>query len=466
MLDPKLLRTEPETVADNLARRGFVLDVKSYSVLENQRKDIQTRMEQLRNERNVRSKEIGKAKASGQDAAPLLKQVATLGDDLKTAEAEFSRVEAELETIQLGLPNILHESVPDGRDASFNKEIRKWGTPPQFDFKPQDHVDLGAINGRMDFESAAKLSGARFVVLKGALAKLHRALAQFMLDLHTSEHGYTECNAPLLVTAKTMVGTGQLPKFEEDLFATFRLPDGSMHKEQFVAHYSDWKELAEYIEDKNEMGALNALDKIISSNKDRYLIPTAEVTLTNLFRDTVVEVNSLPLRFTAHTPCFRAEAGAAGKDTRGMLRQHQFEKVELVQLVKPQDSYEVLEELTGHAEKVLQKLGLPYRVVALCGGDTGFAAAKTYDLEVWLPSQNRYREISSCSNCTDFQARRMQARWRNPDTGKPELLHTLNGSGVAVGRALIAIMENYQDKEGRIIVPEVLQPYMGGLKII
>lgn len=423
MLDPKLLRTEPEAVARNLARRGFALDTAAYARLEARRKELQTRMEQLRSERNSRSKEIGMAKSKGRDAAPLLAQVADLGDKLKTAEQDFSAVETELTAFQLDLPNLLHESVPEGRDETANMEIRRWGQPRTFDFTVRDHVDLGATGGRMDFESAAKLSGARFVVLRGALAKLQRALIQFMLDLHTREHGYEEVYVPYLVNAETLIGTGQLPKFEQDLF--------SVHGEQ---HY--------------------------------FLVPTAEVPVTNLARDEILEANSLPRRYVAHTPCFRAEAGAAGKDTRGMIRQHQFEKVELVQLVKPQDSYRALEELTGHAEKVLQKLELPYRVVALCGGDIGFAAAKTYDLEVWLPSQSRYREISSCSNCTDFQARRMQARWRNPETGKPELLHTLNGSGVAVGRTLIAVMENYQDKDGCIRIPEILRPYMHGVEVI
>ncbi|MGA9853334.1 MAG: serine--tRNA ligase [Gammaproteobacteria bacterium] len=423
MLDPKLLRTDLEGVARALTRRGFMLDVKTYAALENRRKDIQTRLEQLRNERNVRSKEIGRVKSSGQDAAPLLKQVATLGDDLKAAEAEFSRMETELEAIQLGLPNILHESVPEGRDEGANREIRQWGKPPKFGFQPKDHVDLGAQDDLMDFGRAAKLSGARFVVLKGPLARLHRALIQFMLDVHTREHGYEEVYVPYLVNGATLTGTGQLPKFAEDLFA-------------------------------------------LQGEHRYFLIPTAEVPVTNLARDEILEADTLPRRYVAHTPCFRAEAGAAGKDTRGMIRQHQFEKVELVQMTLPEDSYKALEDLTGHAEKVLQKLELPYRVVALCAGDIGFAAAKTYDLEVWLPSQNRYREISSCSNCTDFQARRMQARWRNPATGKPELLHTLNGSGVAVGRALIAIMENCQDKEGRIHIPAAMHAYMGGVTVI
>ncbi|MGE5624367.1 MAG: serine--tRNA ligase [Bacillota bacterium] len=423
MIDPKLLRSDLDGVAKALKRRGFVLDAAAYGSLENRRKDLQTSMEQLRSKRNTRSKEIGMAKAKGQDTAPLMAQVGDLGTKLKQAEEDFAKLEVELEAIQLGLPNLLHESVPDGTDETGNREVRRWGEPKKFAFKAKDHVDLGEARGLLDAETAAKLTGARFTVLHGPLAKLHRALIQFMLDLHTTEHGYTELYVPYMVNAASMRGTGQLPKFEQDLFQ-------------------------------------------VSGEHRYYLIPTAEVPVTNQARDAILEAVTLPRRYTAHTPCFRAEAGAAGKDTRGMIRQHQFEKVELVQLVKPADSYQALEELTGHAEKVLQKLELPYRVVALCGGDIGFAAAKTYDLEVWLPSQERYREISSCSNCTDFQARRMQARWRNPETGKPELLHTLNGSGVAVGRALIAIMENGQDAEGRIHVPKALHPYMGGTSVI
>jgi seryl-tRNA synthetase len=423
MIDPKLLRSDPEGVARALQRRSFALDTATYSALENQRKKLQTDMEQLRNERNARSKEIGMAKAKGQDTAPLMAQVGDLGDKLKAAEEGFAKVEAELEAIQLGIPNLLHESVPEGTDESGNTEVRRWGEPRKFSFKPKDHVDLGEARGLMDAEIAAKLTGARFTVLRGPLARLHRALTQFMLDLHTSEHGYAEVYVPYMVNAASMRGTSQLPKFEQDLFA-------------------------------------------VQGEHRYFLIPTAEVPVTNMARDTIQEAADLPRRYVAHTPCFRAEAGAAGKDTRGMIRQHQFEKVELVQMVRPQDSFQALEELTGHAEKVLQKLELPYRVVVLCGGDIGFAAAKTYDLEVWLPSQDRYREISSCSNCTDFQARRMQARWRNPETGKPELLHTLNGSGVAVGRALIAIMENCQDEEGRIHVPKALHHYMGGTTVI
>ena len=423
MIDPKLLRTDIAGVAQALRHRSFVLDTAAYSGLENQRKKLQADMEQLRNERNARSKEIGMAKGKGQDTAPLMAQVGDLGDKLKAAEEAFAKVEAELEVIQLGIPNLLHESVPEGADESGNQVVRLWGEPRKFSFKPKDHVDLGEARGLMDAEIAAKLTGARFTVLRGPLARLHRALTQFMLDLHTGEHGYAEVYVPYMVNAASMRGTSQLPKFEQDLFA-------------------------------------------VQGEHRYFLIPTAEVPVTNMARDTIQEAADLPRRYVAHTPCFRAEAGAAGKDTQGMIRQHQFEKVELVQMVKPQDSFQALEELVGHAEKVLQKLELPYRVVVLCGGDIGFAAAKTYDLEVWLPSQDRYREISSCSNCTDFQARRMQARWRNPETGKPELLHTLNGSGVAVGRALIAIMENNQTESGDIEIPEVLRPYMNGAKML
>ena len=423
MIDPKLLRNDLAGTAAALARRNFKLDTAAYGKLEEGRKELQTRMEQLRNERNARSKEIGMAKAKGQDTAPLMAQVGDLGAKLKAAEEDFAKVEAELEAIQLGLPNLLHESVPDGADENSNKELRRWGEPKQYSFKPKDHVDLGTARGLLDAETAAKLTGARFTVLNGPLARLHRALIQFMLDLHTTEHGYSEVYVPYMVNAASMRGTGQLPKFEQDLFQ-------------------------------------------VSGEHRYYLIPTAEVPVTNTARDMILEADSLPRRYAAHTPCFRAEAGAAGKDTRGMIRQHQFEKVELVQMVKPAQSFQALEELTGHAEKVLQKLELPYRVIALCSGDIGFQSSKTYDLEVWLPSEGRYREISSCSNCTDFQARRMQARWRNPETGKPELLHTLNGSGVAVGRALIAIMENNQDEQGRIHVPFALHPYMGGVSVI
>ncbi|HET7308040.1 MAG TPA: serine--tRNA ligase [Gammaproteobacteria bacterium] len=420
MLDPKLLRNDPDAVAANLRRRGFEFNVAAYGELESRRKALQTETESLRNERNERSRAIGKAKAAGEDIAPLREAVEAVGDRLKKAEAEFAEVQASLDDIHLGLPNLLSESVPDGADENANQEVRQWGEPPKFDFEPADHVALGERLGTMDFESASKLAGARFVVLRGTLARMHRALAQFMLDLHTGEHGYQEMYVPYLVSTETLTGTGQLPKFADDLFA-------------------------------------------LAGDSGYFLIPTAEVPLTNLSRGDILDADKLPRRYVAHTPCFRAEAGAYGKDTRGMIRQHQFDKVELVQLVKPEDSYQALEELTGHAEKVLQALELPYRVMSLCAGDIGFSAAKTYDLEVWLPGQNRYREISSCSNCEDFQARRMQTRWRDPETGKPELLHTLNGSGVAIGRALIAVMENYQQEDGAIKVPEALRPYMGGV---
>ena len=423
MLDPKLLRSDPATVAANLARRGFVLDVERLNSLEEARKKWQVRADELRNERNMHAKTVGKAKAQGQDITPLLKQVEALGADLAQAEGELAKVQADLEQMTLGLPNMLHEGVPDGRDESANVEIRRWGEPRKFDFKPRDHVELGEKLGQMDFAAAGRISGARFTVLTGSLARLQRALIQFMLDLHTSEHGYRETYVPYLVNAPSLLGTGNLPKFEADLFAL-----------------------------KGESGL--------------YLIPTAEVPVTNLVRETIVEADALPLRFAAHTPCFRSEAGSYGKDTRGMIRQHQFEKVELVHLVRPQDSYAEHEVLTRNAEEVLRRLNLPYRVVALCAGDVGFGSAKTYDLEVWLPGQNAYREISSCSNFEAFQARRMQARWRNPETGKPEPLHTLNGSGVAAGRALVAVLENYQQADGSIVVPDVLRQYMVGREVI
>jgi len=419
MLDPKLLRTDLENTAKQLARRGFVLDVLSITGLEEKRKHIQVLTQQYQNERNTKSKAIGQAKARGEDTQPLMDEVTSIGAALKQAEADLEKIQADLTAITLGIPNIPHASVPDGKDERDNQEVRRWGEPKKLEFAPKDHVDLGTDLGLMDFEVAAKISGARFVVLQGALAQLHRALIQFMLDLHTQEHGYTETYVPYLVNADSLRGTGQLPKFEAELFA-------------------------------------------IRSEQGFYLIPTAEVPVTNLARDTIIEAVRLPRKHVCHTPCFRSEAGSYGKDTRGMIRQHQFEKVELVQFVRPQESYTALEELTGHAEKVLQLLGLPYRVMALCAGDMGFSAAKTYDLEVWLPGQQKYREISSCSNFEDFQARRMQARWRNPETGKPELLHTLNGSGLAVGRTLVAILENYQEQDGSITAPAVLRPYLGG----
>lgn len=421
MLDPRLLRNEPERVAAALARRGFKFDANGYAALEERRKVLQVETESLRNERNASSKSIGKAKAAGEDIQPLLDQVAELGEKLKKAEADFETVKAELDDIHAGMPNMPQADVPEGRDENDNTEVRRWGEPKAFDFTPRDHVDLGALHDGMDFELATKLTGSRFVVLKGGLARLHRALAQFMLDLHTVEHGYTEVNVPAIVNSDSLEGTGQLPKFGEDLF------------------------------------------KLVAE-QEFYLIPTAEVPVTNFARGEIFDADSLPRRYTAHTLCFRSEAGSYGKDVRGMIRQHQFEKVELLQMVKPGDSSAALEELTGHAETVLQKLELPYRTMLLCTGDMGFGSARTYDLEVWLPGQERYREISSCSNCEDFQARRMQARWRNPETGKPELLHTLNGSGLAVGRTLIAVMENYQEADGSIRIPTVLRPYMGGIE--
>lgn len=424
MLDPALLRNHLADTAARLKTRGYELDVASIESMEVDRKRLATETQELQARRNARSRAIGQAKAKGEDVAQIMAEVAGIGDKLKANEAALAHVQQKLSAIALGIPNLPHESTPVGKDETENVEVSRWGTTRTFDFEVKDHVELGARHDWLDGEAGAKLSGARFTVLRGQLAHLHRALAYFMLDLHTREHGYTECNVPLLVNPETMQGTGQLPKFEEDLFST------------------------------------------TVGEAKRYLIPTAEVSLTNLVRDSIVEADALPMKLTAHTPCFRAEAGSYGKDVKGMIRQHQFEKVELVQIVEPSKSFETLEQLTGHAEKVLQKLELPYRKMALCTGDMGFAAAKTYDLEVWLPSQNTYREISSCSNCTDFQARRMQARWRNPATGKPELVHTLNGSGLAVGRCLIAVMENFQDADGSITVPEVLRPYMGGMEQI
>lgn len=420
MLDPKRLRADLDEVAAALRKRGFELDVARLGELEERRKQLQVQTQELQNERNTRSKSIGKAKAAGEDIQPLRDQVAELGERLKAAQSELGVLQEELQQLLLEIPNLPHSSVPEGRNEDDNVEVRRWGEPPAFEFEPRDHVDLGAGLGLLDGDTAAKLTGSRFVVLRGPLARLQRALIQFMLDLHTREHGYEEVYVPYMVNADSLRGTGQLPKFEEDLFAL-----------------------------RGEFGY--------------YLIPTAEVPVTNMARDEILDAAMLPCRRVAHTPCFRSEAGSYGKDTRGMIRQHQFEKVELVQLVRPEESYEALEALTGHAEQVLQRLGLPYRLVSLCTGDMGFAAAKTYDLEVWLPGQGKYREISSCSNFEDFQARRMQARWRNPETGKPELLHTLNGSGLAVGRTLVAVMENYQRADGSIEVPEALVPYMGGV---
>ncbi len=423
MIDPKLLRHAADDVAANLARRGFVFDAAAYLELEKERKALQVEVESLRNERNASSKRIGQAKAKGEDAAPLLAAVKDLGARLDAADARLQEVRGKLDEIELGLPNLLHDDVPDGSDEDANVELRRWGEPPSFEFTARDHVDLGSTLGGLDFDSAASMSGSRFSILHGGLARLQRALIHFMLDVHTTEHGYVETYVPYLVQAAALTGTGQLPKFEADLFRTV-------------------------------------------DETPFYLIPTAEVPLTNLARDRIYEDAELPQRFTAHTPCFRSEAGSYGKDTRGMIRQHQFEKVELVHLTRPADAEQTLEELTSHAETVLQRLHLPYRVVALCAGDLGFAATRTYDIEVWLPGQQRYREISSCSNFGDFQARRMQARWRNPETGRPELLHTLNGSGVAAGRALVAVIENYQRADGSIEVPQALRPYMGGLEAI
>jgi seryl-tRNA synthetase len=419
VLDSKQLRTDTEAVARNLARRGFVLDLAAFRALEERRKQAQVEADRVRAERNANAKAVGMAKGKGDDASALLQRGEQLTAELERSEAALVSVQAESDEWLMGLPNLLHDSVPDGADETANVEVRKHGTPRVFDFTPLDHVDLGQKLGGLDFDAAARISGARFSVLRGPLARLHRALAQFMLDLHTSEHGYQEIYAPYLVSAAALTGTGQLPKFEQDLFA-------------------------------------------VRGERTLYLIPTAEVPVTNLVREQIVAAEHLPMRYVAHTTCFRSEAGAAGKDTRGLIRQHQFEKVELVQLVKPTDTYAALEALTSHAEEVLKRLELPYRTVALCSGDIGFGSAKTYDIEVWLPGQGKYREISSCSNCEGFQARRMQARWRNPETGKPEPLHTLNGSGVAVGRALVAVLENGQNADGSITLPAALRPYMGG----
>ena len=423
MLDPQLLRSDPETAAEALLVRGYEFDVQAWRELEARRKELQVRVQDLQNQKNKSAKSVGQAKAKGEDIRPLLEEIKHLGEELGQTESEFTTVRDEQQAWLMVIPNLALPEVPQGKDENDNVEIRRWGEPPEFDFEPRDHVELGGLNGLMDSESAAKLAGARFTVLKGPLSRLHRALAQFMLDVHTGEHGYTEVYLPYLVNPETMTGTGQLPKFGDDAFAT-------------------------------------------TDDPPRYLVPTAEVPMTNLVAGEIIENADMPLKFTSQTPCFRREAGSYGQDTRGMIRQHQFEKVELVQITRPDESTAALDELTGHAEVILQRLGLPYRTVVLCTGDMGFAAAKTHDLEVWLPGQGTYREISSCSVCTDFQARRMKARWRNPETGKPELVHTLNGSGLAVGRTLIAVMENYQQQDGSIRVPEVLQPYMGGLGVI
>jgi seryl-tRNA synthetase len=423
MLDPQLLRTDPEAVAAALKPRAYELDVTAWRDLESRRKELQIRVQELQNQKNQSAKSIGQAKARGEDIQPLLEAVRHLGEELGQSESDFNQVRSQQQAWLMEMPNLALPDVPLGVDENDNVEIRKWGEPGKFDFEPRGHVELGEGNGMIDAQSAAKLAGTRFVVLKGSLSRMHRALAQFMLDVHTQEHGYTEVYLPYLVNSQTMMGTGQLPKFEDDAFAT-------------------------------------------TDDPPRYLIPTAEVPMTNLVAGEIIEADDLPLRFTSQTPCFRREAGSYGKDTRGIIRQHQFEKVELVQIVRPENSNEALDDLTGHAESILQRLGVPYRVIVLCTGDMGFASARTYDIEAWLPGQGMYREISSCSVCTDFQARRMKARWRNPESGKPELVHTLNGSGLAVGRTLIAVMENYQQQDGSIRVPEVLRPYMGGQEII
>ncbi len=423
MLDPRLFRTELEETATQLARRGFNLDAARIAQLEAERKELSVQTQNLQKQRNDSAKSIGQAKAKGEDVQPLLDAVSNLKAQLETAETKLKNLQDELNDIVMGVPNLPHDSVPAGKTEDDNEEVRRWGEPREFDFEPKDHVDLGETLGLLDFETAAKITGSRFSLMSGPLARLHRALTQFMLDLHSDEHGYTETYVPYLVNRDSLRGTGQLPKFADDLFH-------------------------------------------MDGEHDYFLIPTAEVPVTNIVRDVIIDANDLPRKFAAHTPCFRSEAGSYGKDTRGMIRQHQFEKVELVQVVKPEDSFKALEELTGHAEAVLQKLGLPYRMVTLCTGDLGFSSTKTYDLEVWLPGQGKYREISSCSNFLDYQARRMQARWRNIETGKPELVHTVNGSGLAVGRTLVAVMENYQQADGSIEIPEVLLPYMGDINLI
>lgn len=422
MLDIKTLRASIDTVAARIKTRGFVLDVTKFNQLEDQRKQLQVKMQELQNERNVRSKEVGIAKASGKNVDEVLKNLKTLSDSLSLVEGQFAANQAEMDDFLSRIPNLTHESVPVGKSEEDNQVIRTWGEPRQFTFTPKDHVELGAPQSRMDFETAAKLTGARFVVLRGPFARLQRALIQFMLDLHINEHGYQEISVPYLVNANSMFGTGQFPNLKEDVFS-------------------------------------------VNAENELYLIPTSEVPITNTVRDQILNADQLPLKYVCYSSCFRSEAGSYGKDIKGMLRQHQFEKVELVQIVKPESSWQALEDLTGHAETVLQRLELPYRVMALCTADIGFSSAKTYDLEVWLPGQQRYREISSCSNMESFQARRMKARWRD-ESGKIELVHSLNGSGLAVGRTLIAVVENYQDESGRIHIPKVLQPYMGGLKVI
>ena len=436
MLDPKFLRNDIQETADRLATRGFEIDVAKLTELEEKRKSLQTATQELQNERNAKSKSIGQAKARGEDIQPLLDSVADLGDKLDSAKTELQALLQEIDAIALSIPNLPQQDVPVGKSEDENVEVLKWGEPRVMDFEPKDHVDLGeALDNGLDFATGTKLSGARFTVMRGKIARLNRALAQFMLDQHTEQHGYTEAYVPYLVNHESLQGTGQLPKFAEDLFHTQPITGQSENSEE-----QDQRKLS--------------------------LIPTAEVPLTNFARDVIYDESELPVKLTAHTPCFRSEAGSYGRDTRGLIRQHQFDKVELVQIVKPEDSNEALEALTGHAEVILQKLGLPYRKVILCTGDMGFSATKTYDLEVWLPAQNTYREISSCSNMGDFQSRRMQARFRAKGAKKPELVHTLNGSGLAVGRTLVAVLENYQNEDGSITVPEALVPYMGGVEKI
>ena len=452
MLDIQLLRTHPEHVARLLAVRNYVFPLAEFSGLEAERKNLQTYTQELQARRNSASRQIGNAKSRGEDVSSILAEVADLGDELKQAESRLEETQAALQHLLLQIPNLPHSSVPEGKNESDNREVRRWGTPRQFDFKVADHVSIGENLGLLDFPTAAKLSGARFSLMTGDLARLHRALAQFMLDTHTLEHGYTETYVPYLVNADSLRGTGQLPKFKEDLFEIPRKKTGLTEP---VVQGETYPSLS--LPSSTQFST-----QLSHQEDDLYLIPTAEVPLSNVVRDQIVALESLPIKLTAHTPCFRSEAGSYGRDTRGMIRQHQFEKVELVQIVHPKQSYKVLEELTGHAERILQQLELPYRVMALCTADMGFAAAKTYDIEVWLPEQRAYREISSCSNCEAFQARRMQARFRN-EKGKPELLHTLNGSGLAVGRTLVAILENFQNADGTVSIPKVLQGYMGGL---
>jgi len=423
MLDHKLVRSNIEEIAQKLIVKKYKFDTDRFTVLEEKRKSIQTQTEELQSERNTRSKSIGKAKASGQDIAPLIAEMDEIGNKLEAAKAELKQVQDELNSIFAGMPNLPDAEVPEGETEDDNVEVRKWGEPKTFSFTAKDHIELGEKAKLMDFETASKLTGSRFVVLRGQLARLHRALAQFMLDTHTLENGYEETYLPYIVNSDSLYGTGQLPKFEEDLFK-------------------------------------------LNADREFYLIPTAEVPATNIVRDEIIDASQLPIKFVCHTPCFRSEAGSYGRDVKGMIRQHQFDKVEMVQIVKPEDSDAALDAITSHAEGILQKLELPYRLVLLCGGDLGFSAAKTFDIEVWLPGQEAYREISSCSNTRDFQARRMQARWRNPESNKPQLVHTLNGSGLAVGRTMIAVMENHQQEDGSIKIPEALVPYMGGLTVI